>query len=168
MNTLSKAASLVAALALVCRPRHRSADLSELRRGPHPGQRQEHPVPGGFADSVWSNLIAGTIDPEGLSYTQAVQTRGVSWLKSLEGKAVTLREDGKVRTVTLVRASDLLIKDASGQYRNVAYSQLSFPVLPPENAQQPQQSLIYTLTTPASGHPQLPDQRPELDAALHP
>ena len=102
-------------------------------------------------DSVWSNLIAGTIDLEGLSYTQAVQTRGVSWLKSLEGKAVTLREDGKTQTVTLVRASDLLIKDASGQYRNVAYSQLSFPVLPPENAQQPQQSLIYTLTKPGQG-----------------
>ena len=102
-------------------------------------------------DSAWDNLVAGSIDLEGLSYTQAVQTRGASWLTSLEGKELTLREDGKAQTVTLVRASDLLIKDASGQYRQVGYAQLGFPVLPPVNAQQPQQRLTYSLTKPGAG-----------------
>ena len=102
-------------------------------------------------DTAWQNLIPGSLDLEGLSYTQAIQTRGESWLKSLEGQQLTLRENDKSQQVTLIRAADLLIKDASGQYRNVSYGQLSFPKPPPLNAQQPQQSLTYTLTQPGQG-----------------
>ena len=106
-------------------------------------------------ETVWGNLIPGTIDLEGLTITQAVQSRGVSWLAGLEGKTLTLRESGPQGTttekVTLVRASDLLIKDASGQYRNVSFAQLSFPSMPPENAQNPTQNLVYSLTQPGKG-----------------
>ncbi|WP_293914534.1 hypothetical protein [Deinococcus sp.] len=105
--------------------------------------------------SAWENLIPGTIDLEGLNITQAVQTRDVSWLAGLEGQTLTLRENGAqgntTERVTLVRAADLLIKDASGQYRNVSFAQLSFPSLPPENAQNPTQKLVYTLTQPGKG-----------------
>ena len=144
--------SLAAALALAA-----SAHATDLRIYQNFGEVRTPITASGntyqveLPDSTWQNLIPGTIDIEGLSYTQAVQARGVSWLTSLEGKPVTLREDGKTQTVTLIRAADLLIKDASGQYRNVSYAQLSFPVLPPLNAQQPGQSLIYSLTKPGKG-----------------
>jgi hypothetical protein len=108
-----------------------------------------------LAPSAWENLITGTIDLEGLTITQAVQTRGVSWLTGFEGKTLTLRESGPQgvtsEKVTLIRASDLLIKDASGNYRNVSYQQLSFPAPPPENAQNPTQNLVYSLTQPGKG-----------------
>ena len=144
--------SLAAALALAA-----SAHATDLRiyqtfgevRTPITASSTTYQVD--LPNSAWQNLIPGTIDLEGLSSTQAVQTRGVSWLTNLEGKSVTLREGDKTQTVTLIRAADLLIKDASGQYRNVSYAQLSFPVLPPLNAQQPGQRLIYSLTKPGNG-----------------
>ncbi|AZI42563.1 hypothetical protein EHF33_07235 [Deinococcus psychrotolerans] len=156
MNTISKAVTVLGALALS------SAHATDLRIYQNFGEVRTPVTASATAfqvdlpDSAWSNLIPGTLDLEGLPYTQAVQMRGVSWLTSLEGKTVTLREANfagpdKTQTVTLVRAADLLIKDASGQYRNVAYSQLSFPTLPPLNAQQPRQSLVYTLTQTGKG-----------------
>ncbi|AWN23773.1 hypothetical protein DKM44_11495 [Deinococcus irradiatisoli] len=151
MTTLTKAAGLLLTLALS------TAHATDLRIYQNFGEvRTPINVPSTtykveLPDSAWNNLVPGSIDLEGLNYTQAVQRRGTSWLASLEGKTVTLHEDGKTQPVTLVRASDLLIKDASGQYRNVSYAQLSFPVLPPENAQQPLQSLTYTLQKPGAG-----------------
>ncbi len=151
-SSAARTLSLAAALALAA-----SAHATDLRIYQNFGEVRTPITASGnsyrveLPDSAWQNLIPGTIDIEGLSYTQAVQTRGVSWLTSLEGQPVTLREDGKTQTVTLIRAADLLIKDASGQYRNVSYAQLSFPVLPPLNAQQPGQSLIYSLTKPGKG-----------------
>ncbi|GGR01140.1 hypothetical protein [Deinococcus ruber] len=100
---------------------------------------------------VWQNMIPGTLDLDGLSFTSAVQAQQDNWLKSLEGQQVTLREDGHETLVTLVRASDLLIKDASGHYRNVSYSQLSFSVLPPKNPTSSSQSVTYALNKAGSG-----------------
>ncbi|WP_161882702.1 DUF4139 domain-containing protein [Deinococcus alpinitundrae] len=151
-DTAARTLSLAAALALAA-----SAHATDLRIYQNFGEVRTPITASGntyqvdLPDSAWQNLIPGTIDLEGLSYTQAVQMRGMSWLTGLEGKPVTLREDNKTQTVTLIRAADLLIKDALGQYRNVSYSQLSFPVLPPLNAQQPGQSLIYSLTKPGKG-----------------
>ncbi|UWX63469.1 hypothetical protein [Deinococcus rubellus] len=152
LQSAARTLGLVTALALAA-----SAHATDLRIYQNFGEVRTPITASGntyqvdLPDSAWQNLIPGTIDLEGLSYTQAVQTRGVSWLTSLEGKPVTLREGDKVQTVTLIRAADLLIKDALGQYRNVSYSQLSFPMLPPLNAQQPGQSLIYSLTKPGKG-----------------
>ncbi|WP_425147289.1 hypothetical protein [Deinococcus sp.] len=100
---------------------------------------------------VWNNLIPGTLDLDGLSFTSAVQSQQGNWLKSLEGQQVTLREDGRETLVTLVRSGDLLIKDASGKYRTVAYSQLSFSAPPPKNPQSASQSVTYALTQAGSG-----------------
>lgn len=104
-------------------------------------------------DSVWGGIVAGSLDLEGLPYLKAVQQRQNSWLTSLEGQEVTLREgtEGKEQTVTLVRAADLLIKDAAGRYRNVRFEQLAFPKLPPLNAQNPTQNMTYTLKAAGKG-----------------
>lgn len=104
-------------------------------------------------DNVWGGIVAGSLDLEGLPYTQAVQQRQSSWLRSQEGRTVTLREDGdsKTQTVTLVRAADLLVKDAAGQYRTVRFEQLGFEGLPPVNAQNPTQSMSYSLEHAGQG-----------------
>ena len=156
MTPFTRAAALAAALALS------AAQATDLRiyqnfgevRTPISASSKEYRVE--LPDTAWQNLIPGSLDLEGLSYTQAIQTRGESWLKGLEGQQLILRElgssdPGKTQTVTLIRADDLLIQDASGQYRNVSYGQLSFPTPPPLNAQQPQQSLVYSLIKPGSG-----------------
>lgn len=104
-----------------------------------------------LSDNVWGGIVPGSLDIEGLKYTSAVQRRQSSWLTGLEGQQVTLREDGKEQTVTLVRAADLLIKDAAGQYRTVRFDQLAFPKLPPVNAQNPTQNLTYSLVGAGQG-----------------
>ena len=151
MIPFTKAAALAAALTLS------AAQATDLRiyqnfgevRTPITASSTSYRVE--LPDTAWQNLIPGSLDLEGLTFTQTVQTLGESWLKGLEGQKLTLRENDQTQTVTLVRADDLLIQDASGQYRNVAYGQLSFPKPPPLNAQKRQQSLVYTLTQPGQG-----------------
>ncbi|ADV67683.1 DUF4139 domain-containing protein [Deinococcus maricopensis] len=101
--------------------------------------------------NTYGSIIPGTLDVDGLNVLQAVLTPQATWLKSQEGKEVTLREDGQEQRVTLVRASDLLIRDAQGRYRNVQYTQLAFDALPPENPQQPQQQVALRVAAPGNG-----------------
>ncbi|GGR01135.1 hypothetical protein [Deinococcus ruber] len=100
---------------------------------------------------VWQNMIPGTLGLDGLSFTSAVQAQQDTWLKSLEGQRVTLRENGKRSPVTLIRAADLLIRDAAGEYRTVSYAQLSFPSPPPLGAQLPSQSILFRLKAAGKG-----------------
>lgn len=123
-------------------------EFSEVRT---PLSAQGNTLTVDLPDSVWDGIVPGSLDLEGLSYTQAVQRRQGSWLSGLEGKEVTLREGDKTEKVTLVRAADLLIKDAQGNYRNVKFEQLAFAVRPPLGAQSPHQSLVYTLERGGSG-----------------
>ncbi len=104
-----------------------------------------------LSDNVWSGIIPGSLDLEGLDYTRAVQERQSNWLSSLEGQSVVLHEDGKTETVTLIRADDVLIKDAAGHYRNVRFEQLAFFKVPPANAQNPSQKMTYVLAKPGKG-----------------
>jgi hypothetical protein len=99
----------------------------------------------------YDSLVPGSLDLEGLGFSQALQTTEAGWLKTQEGQPVTLTEDGKSSTVTLIRASDLLIRDAAGRYRAVQFAQLSFQTLPPENPRAPSRRLTYTLERPGSG-----------------
>lgn len=101
--------------------------------------------------NVWQNLLPGTLDLEGLDVLARVQLANSSWLEGLEGKTLTLRgPDGKTEPVTLVRASDLTVKDAAGQYRTARYEDLGFPQLPPENARAQTQT-TFSLAAPGGG-----------------
>lgn len=101
---------------------------------------------------AWNGVIGGSLDLEGLAFDSAVQKLEANWLSGLEGKTVYLeREDGKTEPVTLVRAKDLLVKDASGKYFTVSYDKLQFDVLPPANPLSPSQTLTYSLKNAGSG-----------------
>lgn len=101
---------------------------------------------------AWNGVIGGSLDLEGLAFDSAVQKLEANWLSGMEGKTVYLeREDGKTEPVTLVRAKDLLVKDASGKYFTVSYDKLQFDVLPPANPLSPSQTLTYSLKNAGSG-----------------
>lgn len=100
---------------------------------------------------TWQNILSGSLDLDGLSFTQAIQKQEANWLSSLEGKTVYLKRDGRTEPVTLIRARDLLVKDAQGRYFNARYEELQFDTLPPTNAQAPTQSVTYTLAQPGKG-----------------
>ena len=101
---------------------------------------------------AWNGVISGSLDLEGLAFDSAVQKLEANWLSGLEGKTVYLeREGGKTEAVTLVRAKDLLVKDASGKYFTVSYDKLQFDVLPPANPLSPSQTLTYNLKNAGSG-----------------
>jgi len=104
---------------------------------------------------AWENVLAGSLDLEGLAFDGAVQKLEANWLSGLEGKTVflvqTTADSGKTEPVTLVRARDLLVKDAAGRYFNVRYEQLRFDTPPPTNPLSPSQTLTYTLPKAGSG-----------------
>ncbi len=101
---------------------------------------------------AWNGVIPGSLDLEGLSFGGAVQKLEPNWLTTLEGKTVYLRrEEGQTEPVTLVRARDLLVKDAAGKYFTVRYEELQFDVLPPSNPLSPSRTLVYSLTRGGSG-----------------
>ncbi len=104
---------------------------------------------------AWENVLAGSLDLEGLAFNSAVQKQEANWLSGLEGKTVFLArntDDGeKTEPVTLIRARDLLVKDAAGRYFNVRYEQLRFDTPPPTNPLSPSQTLSYNLPKAGSG-----------------
>lgn len=103
-------------------------------------------------EAAWAGLIPGTLDLDGLSFSSAVQRQEANWLASLEGKTVFVKkEDGTLESVTLVRARDLLVRDAQGRYRTVRYEDLVFDVAPPLNPLTPSQALTFTLPQPGAG-----------------
>ncbi len=103
-------------------------------------------------EAAWAGLLPGTLDLDGLRFSSAVQRQEAGWLASLEGKRVYVnKEDGRAEPVTLVRARDLLVRDAQGRYRTVRFEELIFDVLPPPNPQAPTQTLTFTLPQPGSG-----------------
>ncbi len=145
--------SLMMALALATG----SASAADLRIYPSFSEVRETVKATGTTLSVnlpqeaWNSVIPGSLDLDGVAFSSAVQKQEANWLTSLEGKPVFLRTGDKIETVTLIRARDLLIKDAQGRYRNVAYSDLSFTDLPPLNPQSPTQTLTYTVPNGATG-----------------
>lgn len=100
---------------------------------------------------TWAGILPGSIDLEGLNFTQAIQKQEANWLATLEGKRVYLLRDGKTQPVTLVRARDLLVKDAQNRYFTARYEELQFDVAPPNNPLSPSQTLTYTLQKAGSG-----------------
>ncbi|MFC6590622.1 hypothetical protein ACFP81_11635 [Deinococcus lacus] len=102
-------------------------------------------------ETVVGGLIPGTLDIEGLRYSQAVQKLDKNALSEFEGREVKLLEDGKQSAVTLVRADDLTIRDAEGFYRQVRLEQLAFPALLPKNPLAPRWQSTYTVAEPGSG-----------------
>ncbi|CAM3173150.1 DUF4139 domain-containing protein [Deinococcus saxicola] len=104
---------------------------------------------------AWQNVLPGSLELDGLAFGSAVQKLEANWLSGLEGKTVFLVKETQdaVRTepVILVRARDLLVKDAAGQYFNVSYEQLRFGTQPPVNPLSPSQTLTYNLAGAGSG-----------------
>ncbi|PTA69443.1 DUF4139 domain-containing protein [Deinococcus arcticus] len=100
---------------------------------------------------TWESILAGSLDLDGLAFTQAIQKQEPNWLAGLEGKTVFLKRGDTTEPVTLVRARDLLVKDAQGRFFNARYEELQFDVVPPVNAQRPTQSVTYTLARPGQG-----------------
>lgn len=97
---------------------------------------------------AWGQLLPGTLDLEGLNVVARRQILQNAWLQGLEGKAVTLIEEGRSERVTLVRAKDLLVRDAAGRYRTARFEQLAFDAPPPENALAPGQSVTFAVAAP--------------------
>lgn len=105
---------------------------------------------------AWAGVIPGSLDLEGLAFDSAVQRLDPNWLSSLEGKTVYLRRrsdsgPAQVEPVTLIRARDLLVRDAQGRYFNVNYEDLQFDVPPPVNPLSPSQALVFSLPRAGSG-----------------
>lgn len=122
--------------------------FSEVREGVTvQGQRLEITL----AEGVWPDLLPGSLELRGLGLTRLVQDRGPGWLKRFEGQTVKLRENGQSQPVTLVRASDLTIRDAAGDYRQVRLDQLAFPTLPPEEPLTGPRRLIFEVAQPGQG-----------------
>ncbi|MCY1703611.1 hypothetical protein [Deinococcus sp. SL84] len=104
-----------------------------------------------WPQSAWSGLIRDSLDLEGLPYTRAVHQTQASWLEGMEGREVVLYEPAREpQTVTLVRARDVLIRDAQGLYRRVDPTQLAFPALPPESGYGALPVSTFTLAAPAA------------------
>lgn len=101
--------------------------------------------------SAWESVLPGSLDLEGLPFTSAAQTLQSNWLSGLEGQTVYLRRGETTEPVTLVRARDLLVKDAQGRFFNVRFEDLSFTAAPPLNPQSPSQTLTYTLPRAGTG-----------------
>lgn len=101
---------------------------------------------------AWAGVVPGSLDLEGLNFNAAIQKLEPNWLTSLEGKTVYLEnKDGKAEPVTLIRARDLLVKDAQGRYFTVSYEQLQFGEMPPSNPQSASQTLVYSLAQAGTG-----------------
>jgi len=96
--------------------------------------------------SLYNTILPDSLDLDGAQVTSRSVVQQPNWLASLEGKQVTLREDGKSERVTLVRARDLLIKDAQGLYRTVAAQNLAYDVQPPENPFSPSWQATFNVT----------------------
>lgn len=123
-------------------------DFSEVRENVAAlGPRLEVTLPEG----VWPGLLPGSLELRGLGWNQLVQGRGPGWLQRLEGQTVKLREEGRSESVTLIRASDLTIRDAAGDYRQVRLEQLAFPTLPPEEPLAGSRRLVFDVAAPGPG-----------------
>lgn len=94
-------------------------------------------------------LLTGTAALEGVNVLSQTMTGGEGWLNSLEGQEMTLYVNGAPKTVTLIRARDLLVKDWNGKYRRIKADQLAFNRPPPIAGQSSSQ----TLTFQADGGP---------------
>ncbi|WP_424951873.1 hypothetical protein [Deinococcus sp.] len=105
--------------------------------------------------SLYNTILPESLDLDGVSVSSRSLVQQQNWLSSLEGQQVTLREDGKSERVTLVRARDLLIKDAQGLYRTVSAQNLAYDAQPPENPFSPSWQATFNLTGAASGTPTL-------------
>lgn len=93
-------------------------------------------------------LVAGSFDLDGLELLSSTTRLVPSWLKTQEGQRVFVRvgSDGAYEPATLVRADDLLIRDAAGRFRNVGFEQLAFTSEPPRNPMQPSVQYTYRVT----------------------
>ena len=121
--------------------------------------RQVATVVNGQVDLTLPVSLYQTIVPDSLDLDDAtVLSRSLvqlpNWLSSLEGKQVTLLGDGKTERVTLIRARDLLIKDAQGLYRTVSAQNLAYDVQPPENPYSPSWQATFDVAA-TSGKPTL-------------
>ncbi|MFC4455584.1 hypothetical protein [Deinococcus sonorensis] len=103
--------------------------------------------------NLYGSILPDSLDLDGVNVTSRSLVQQANWLATLEGQPVTLLEDGKRERVTLVRARDLLIKDAQGQYRTVPAERLAFDQVPPENPLSP--SWLASFTVAGSGTPTL-------------
>jgi hypothetical protein len=120
-----------------------------------------------LSPAAWAGVIPGTVNLRGLAFSSAVQGQDPAWLTRWEGRLLTLRTGEKTEPVTLIRAADLTIKDTAGEFRRVALAQLSFPELPPLDAETAAPTLTFTLPKPGAGTLSYLNPRPELVAALH-
>ncbi|WP_231881588.1 DUF4139 domain-containing protein [Deinococcus puniceus] len=107
-----------------------------------------------LSPAVWAGVIPGTVNLRGLAFSSAVQGQDPAWLARWEGKTLTLRTGvtgEKAESVTLIRAADLTVKDGAGEFRRVMLAQLSFPELPPLNAEAATPTLTFALPQPGTG-----------------
>ncbi|THF72013.1 hypothetical protein E7T06_00515 [Deinococcus sp. Arct2-2] len=107
-----------------------------------------------LSPAVWAGIIPGTVNLRGLAFSSAVQGQDPAWLSRWEGKIVTLRTGAageKAEPVTLIRAADLTVRDAAGEFRRVTLAQLSFSELPPLNAEAATPTLTFALPQPGTG-----------------
>lgn len=87
-------------------------------------------------EEVWDRVIPDSIALEGLKMKRAALMLSSleSWLRGQEGNTMILRRGETEQVVTLVRASDLLVKNESGRYFRANINELAFSQMPPQTA----------------------------------
>lgn len=126
-----------------------SAHAAELRLYPsfaevrEPVKIQNGVVSVVFGQEAANFLVPGSLGVEGVNVVSGLSQVTSTWLATQEGQTVWLTQNGQTEPVTLVRAEDLLIRDAQGRYRTVTFDQLSFATLPPPNPAAPQVQYSY-------------------------
>lgn len=88
-------------------------------------------------------LLTDTATLEGVEVLSQTATDSEGWLGSLEGQEMTLYVNSKPKSVTLIRARDLLVRDWNGKYRRVKAEQLAFNRPPPLTGQRSAQTLTF-------------------------
>jgi len=138
-----------------------TATAADLRIYPNFGEvRQTATITAGQVSvnlpaNLYGTVLPDSLDLDGVNVSSRSLVQQANWLGTLEGKEVTLREDGRTERVTLVRARDLLVRDAQGQYRTVQAQNLAYDVQPPENPFSPSWQATFNVIGAATGTPTL-------------
>lgn len=106
-----------------------------------------------FSTRAWTDIQPHSLTLRGLPYTARTDTPGVSWLTSLEGRTIHVRQLARdPEEVTLVRAADLLVRDRRGAHFHAEPRDLLFPDVPPTRSADGAVVVQYDLSGPGEGH----------------
>lgn len=104
-----------------------------------------------FPATTWASVDPESITLIGLPYASKTVVARESWLTAFEGRRVGLRTPHGTEEVTLIRADDLVVQNASGAYFHVSQPDLLLPEAPPPQGQRGLVTLTFALPGPGEG-----------------